>query len=147
MFLDDSHRAARYYSDLRNQVGKRIFSEGQQLEPYYVSAYAYYKLEFVFRNTQIPVYYKPARYHILMALRYLIGDGDMPSLTANKISGYSNKMAELLWSDAGAVEAFKQAVDVIDEALGGEKITRDLVKTQGFTDSVKAAAKARDSEV
>ena len=85
MFLDDAHRAARYYSDLRAQVGSgKIFNDNHKLEPYYVSAYAYYKLEFLFRNNQIPVYYKPARYHLLMAARYLIGGTDMPALTRTK---------------------------------------------------------------
>lgn len=58
MFLDFAHRASRYYADLRAQVGDRIFNEHHKLEPYYVSAYAYYKLEFLFRNGALPVYYK-----------------------------------------------------------------------------------------
>lgn len=148
MFLDDAHRAARYYSDLRAQVGSgKIFSDTHKLEPYYVSAYAYYKLEFLFRNSQIPVYYKPARYHLLMALRYLVGGEEMPALTANKVATYANNIADVLWSDQGAVDAFKAAVEVIDTATGGQPLTRDTVKTQAFTDAVKAAAKARAGEL
>lgn len=146
MFLDDAHRAARYYSDLLGQVGTKIFIDTHKLEPYYVSAYAYYKLEFLFRNSQIPVYYKPARYHLLMAVRYLVGGSDMPSLTANKATVYANKIAEVLWSDQGALDAFKLAVEVIDSVLGGQPLTRDTVKTQTFTDAVKAAAKARAAQ-
>jgi hypothetical protein len=51
--------AARYYSDLRAQVGSKIFTDNHKLEPYYVSAYAYYKLEFLFRDNLLPMYYKP----------------------------------------------------------------------------------------
>ncbi len=55
MFLDDPHRAARYYySDLRIQVGSKIFNDSHKLEPYYVSAYAYYKLEFLFEIVLSP---------------------------------------------------------------------------------------------
>jgi AIPR protein len=143
MFLDDAHRAARYYSDLRAQVGTKIFNENHKLEPYYVSAYAYYKLEFLFRNNALPNYYKPARFHLQMALRHLIGGPDMPALTANQASSYSNKIAEVLWSDEKAADAFKEAVQVIDVALAGQPLTRDVVKTQGFTDLVKTAAAAR----
>jgi hypothetical protein len=143
MFLDDPHRAARYYSDLRGQVGSKIFNDSHKLEPYYVSAYAYYKLEFLFRNSLIPVYYKPARYHMLMALRYLVGDQDMPALTANKITAYSNRIAEVLWSEDRSVGAFNQAIEVIDKALEGGSLTRDVVKTQGFTELVGAAAVAK----
>jgi AIPR protein len=35
MFLDDPHRASRYYADLRAQVGDKIFNERHKLEPYY----------------------------------------------------------------------------------------------------------------
>lgn len=143
MFLDDAHRAARYYGDLRAQVGTKIFIDAHKLEPYYVSAYGYYKLEFLFRNNLLPVYYKPARYHLLMALRHLIGGADMPALTANKVTGYANRIAEILWSDDASVEAFKEAIEVIDEVLAGDVLTRDVVKTQSFTDSVKATAVAR----
>ena len=53
MFLNDPHRAARYYSDLRAQVGTKIFNEDHKLEPYYVAAFAFYKLEFLFRNNSL----------------------------------------------------------------------------------------------
>ena len=141
MFLDDPHRAVRYYSELRNQVGTKIFNESHQLEPYYVSAYAYYKLEFLFRNNQIAPYYKPARYHLLMAFRHLFAGGEMPQFTANKMQKYANGLAEALWSDIKSVEVFKQAVEIIDKAVGAQTLTRDLVKTQTFTDAVKKAIK------
>jgi hypothetical protein len=140
MFLDDPHRAARYYSDLRIQVGSKIFNDSHKLEPYYVSAYAYYKLEFLFRNSAVPAYYKPARFHILMALRYLVGGLDVPNVTANKATTYSNQIAEVLWSEDKSVNAFKRAIEVIDQALDGGSLTRDAVKTQGFTDLVRTAA-------
>jgi hypothetical protein len=57
--------------------------------------------------------------------------------------GESGRMSVRLRPDAGAVEAFKQAIEAIDDALGGQALNRDVVKTQGFTDAVKAAAKAR----
>ena len=97
----------------------------------------------LFRNNLLPVYYKPARCHLLMALRYLIGGTDMPALTANKMTGYANKIADILWADDASVEAFKKAIEVIDEVLAGDVLTRDVVKTQSFTDSVKASAVAR----
>lgn len=103
MFLDDPHRAVRYYSELRSQVGTKIFNEAHQLEPYYVSAYAYYKLEFLFRNNQLPAYYKPARYYLLMIFRYLVASGDMPQFTANKMQRYANELAEALWSEMKSV--------------------------------------------
>ena len=142
MLLDDPHRASRYYSDLQAQVGVKIFNDQHKLESYYLAAYAYYKLEFLFRNGLLPVYYKPARYHLLMAFRYIVGAPDMPAFGANKMETYANALCEVLWSDDAALDAFKKAVSAVDVALDGETLTRDLVKTQGFTDAVKSAAKA-----
>lgn len=67
----------------------------------------------------------------------------MPALTANKASSYANSIAEALWSDEKAVEAFKVAIEVVEEALGSTALNRDVVKTQAFTDAVTASALAR----
>ena len=140
MFLDDPHRASRYYAELRSQVGDKIFNERHKLDPYYVSAYGSFKLEFSFRNGSLPVYYKPARYHLLMAARYVAAGGDMPSLEANKIQPYCARIAEQLWDDASAVKVFKKGIQAVETAVGaGNLLTRDSVKVQGFTDAVKGA--------
>jgi hypothetical protein len=139
MFLDDPHRAGRYYKELQAQVGVKIFNDHHKLEPYYTAAYAHYKLEFFFRNGGLSSYYKPARFHLLMALRYVVADATMPALTANKIQGYCTKICEVLWDDSKAIAAFSGAVDAIEEALDGSPLNRDVVRTQGFTDSVRSA--------
>jgi hypothetical protein len=140
MFLDDPHRASRYYADLRTHVGDRIFNEQHKLEPYYTSAYAHYKLEFLFRNGALPVYYKPARYHLLMAARYIgARASQMPDLKANKIQPYCNSICERLWKDTSAAEDFRLGIEAVDAALDGSQLTRDTVKTQSFTDAVRKA--------
>lgn len=142
MFLNEAHRAARYYAALKVQIGSGIFNTTHRLDPYYTAAYAHYKLEFFFRNQQMPVTYKPARYHLLMAFRNMVGGPDMPALAANKIQGYSRKMDEVLWDDAKALEAFKKACVVIDDALSGDPLDGDAVKVQTFTDKVLVGSRA-----
>jgi hypothetical protein len=139
MFLDEAHRASRYYADLQSQVGDKIFNEHHKLDPYYVAAYASYKLEFLFRNSGLPVYYKPGRYHLLMALRYIVGGPGMSALTANRVHGYCIKICDVLWDDTKALEGFKQGIEAIDIAMAGSPLTRDSVKTQSFTDAVRSA--------
>ncbi|MGV9758337.1 AIPR family protein [Streptomyces tricolor] len=142
MFLDEPHKASRYYADLRAMVGKKIFHKDHKLDPYYTAAYAQYKLEYLFRNGALPVRYKPARYQLLMAARYIIVDADMPSFSANKIEGYCTKICNILWDDKAALDAFAKAIEVVDTAEGelGE-LSREIVKTQAFTDAVKRALK------
>jgi len=77
-----------------------------------------------------------------MAFRYVVAETEMPSLAANKIQGYSNRLCEILWSDDAATEAFKKAIQAVDAALAGGSLTRDTVKTQSFSDAVKVALDA-----
>ena len=142
MFSDEPRRAANYYSELKPLVGKSIFNPNHKIEPYYTAAFAYYKLEFFFRNGQIPVSYKPARYHILMAARYLAAGSDMPAFTANKIESYSKKINDQLWDDQKALDLLNEACAVIDDVQAGEPLTRDAVKPQSFTDAVLAKLRA-----
>ena len=142
MFLDEPRQAANYYSELKPFVGRTIFNPNHKIEPYYTAAYAYYKLEFFFRNGQIPVSYKPARFHMLMAARYLAAGREMPALTANKIERYAKSINDLLWDDQKAVDLFKEACAVIDGVLSGESLTRESVKPQSFTDAVLHALRA-----
>lgn len=147
MFLDEPHKAARYISDLHALVGNKIFNPEHQLEPYYAAAYGHYKLEFLFRNSSLPVYYKPARFHLLMALRHITGGKDMPSMTSNKMTKYANGIAETLWSEQGAIAAFNKAIEAVDAALEGQPLTRDLIKLQSFSEAVKNAAIASVAEI
>jgi hypothetical protein len=140
MFLDEPHRAARYYADLKAQIGFKIFNSDHQLEPYYASAYAYYKLEFLFRRDALSVTYKPSRFHLLMALRYITGPENMPALTANQMQRYSMALCDVLWSDSEILSGFEKAIKAVDRALNGIPCTRDAIKTQTFTDAVKLAA-------
>lgn len=145
MFLDDAHRANSYYGDLYSQVGTRIFNEQHKLEPYYTAAYAQYKLEFLFRNGAIPAYYKPARFHLLMALRVIAGGADMPNLGANKMQSYCTSICEELWDNAKAVEVFKSCIDAIEVAAGANNLSRALAKTRSFTEAVKDALTKRST--
>ena len=112
------------------------------MEPYYTAAYAFYKLEYLFRNGQIPVEYKPARYHLLAAARYLAaGDDSMPALTANKVEKYALNINAVLWDDAKALALFEKSASVIDQALNGAVLTREAVKVQAFTDAVLAVVR------
>ena len=49
MFLGQAHKG-HYGRALASSVGRGIFAKNHRLEPYYVSAYAYYKLESLFRR-------------------------------------------------------------------------------------------------
>jgi len=53
MFLDEPTKVTRNYKSIRDQVGEKIFREGDKLEPYYVAAFATYRLECLLRNQRL----------------------------------------------------------------------------------------------
>jgi hypothetical protein len=61
MFLDEPTRVTRGYRTIREMVGDKIFKESDRLEPYYVAAYAAYRLEFLFRNHRLDSVYKGSK--------------------------------------------------------------------------------------
>jgi hypothetical protein len=144
MFLDEAHRAARYYAVLKAQIGTTIFNDNHKLDPYYTASFAHYKLEYLFRNGLLPVTYKPARYHLLLGYRVLVGGWEMPAFTANKIQQYVAPINQSLWDDKRAQQYFTEATQVINAALEpGEVLDGDAVKVQAFTDRVLTALRIR----
>jgi len=78
MFLQEPHRATRYYKTLLEQVGRNIFAPNHKLDPYYTSAYALYRLEYMFRNQTSDPKYKIARYHLLLTYRFIVNKSKLP---------------------------------------------------------------------
>lgn len=140
MFLDEPHRAGRYYGTLLQLIGKKVFVNGQDPIIYYTSAFSNYKLDTLFRNGSIDSKYRMYRYHLLMILRYTLGGKDMPAMTANKIKGYCERILSVLYDSAKAIAAFQASTVIIDAVTTGEE-TRDIVKTQIFTDQILAMLK------
>lgn len=140
MFLDEPHRAGRYYGTLLKTIGGQLFSSEHQSLPYYTSAFAYYKLEYLFRNTSLSPDYKPYRYHLLMILRYQIAGTPLPNLSlARRVEPYCKNLLEVLWDDDQALASYKQAIEVIKLVGKKDDLDRNILKTQAFTESVRNA--------
>ena len=60
MFLGEPHTVARSYKTIRSKLGDEIFRKNHQLMPYYVAAFALYKLEYLFRSRKDSGRYKVA---------------------------------------------------------------------------------------
>ncbi len=118
MFLDEPHRAGRYFSTLLKEIGNRIFANDHQLEMYYASAYAQYRLEFFFRSRLVDHKYKPARYHLLMALRHAAMGPSLPPPNSREMQRQCATLIELLANDTEAVTAFEKACAAVTRPSG-----------------------------
>jgi len=139
MFLNEPHATTRNFGRLKAKVGTWIFAKNQKMDSYYIAALALYRLEFMFRNGKLDPKYKPARYHIILAMRLLIAGYQMPNITANAMETYCQKLADTLQDVAKAEEVIAKAAEAIGDCAG--VIDRDSIRTEPFTDKVIAALK------
>jgi hypothetical protein len=138
MYLGEPHRATGYVPQLMQQLGSGVFSDQHQIDPYYTAAYAYYKLEFFWRNGQLDRSAKPGRWQILMAIRYLASEGELQAVGAKKVVEEANGLAKLLWDDKKALALFKKAISIVGDATGGVW-ERDHMRNQPTTRDVQKA--------
>jgi hypothetical protein len=142
MFLGLPHRTTRNYKALLRQVGSEIFNPEHRLEPYYVSAFAHYRMEYFFRNQTLDTTLKPARYHLLMAYRLLTRkDGPPPRMNSHDMERYCKSIMESLWDDERCRVTFEAAADHI-RAVATGNMHRDNIRTEAFTQNLNARLSA-----
>ena len=148
IFMEIPHQAARRYTSLRESVGRDIFAKGQRLEPYYVSAFSAYKLDVNFRTGRIDNKLKAARFHILLAMRYLANSDPVPQRNAREMENFCKKIMSVLWDTSTVDDLCAKAATIVEEvadqnfqrtAEGG--FHRDDIRTQPFTEKVIARCK------
>jgi hypothetical protein len=138
MFLQEAHRTTRNYSALKDKVGKDIFGKGHRMEPYYTSAFALYKLEYLFRNGKLEPKYKPARFHILLAARILGNPSPLPRfMNSGEMEDYCKPILDALWDSARCDELIVRAAGIVD-AAAGSNFNRDNIRTEPTTKNVIA---------
>ena len=138
MFLEEAHRTTRNYSGLKGKVGKEIFGKGHKMEPYYASAVALYKLEYLFRNGKLEPKYKPARFHILLAVRLLGNPDPLPRfMNSRDMENYCKPILTALWDSAKCDELIERAAKIVEVAVGSN-FDRDNIRTEPTTKKVIA---------
>jgi hypothetical protein len=135
MFLEEPHTTTKSYKILRGKVGTDIFAKGHKLEPYYVAAFAAYKLELQFRSQKVGTQYKSARYHILLALRLLLDPKPLPPMNSKEMEKRCNAMIELLSDQRKTDDLFREAIAVIDKVSKGD-LSRDNIRTIATTEKI-----------
>jgi hypothetical protein len=133
MFLNEPHRTTRNYKALAEKVGKEIFKDGDRMEPYYVAAYAAYRLARLFSAKKIPSKYIAGRYHILLAARLVMDGKPQAAMNSNEMGRRCEQMIQKLWSEADTILA--KAIAVVDKVAAGNW-DRDHIRTQPMTDRI-----------
>ncbi|MBD3339394.1 MAG: AIPR protein [Candidatus Lokiarchaeota archaeon] len=117
MFLNEPHIANLFVSELLKRKKDKIFSENHDPYPYYISCYARYVLDKLFRSNKINVFYKRFKYHMIMLFRLLADENELPYLNSKKIVTYCEGLLKILSNKKQSLELFIEIVTIIDNIL------------------------------
>lgn len=153
MFLEEPHNVTSYFGAIVKRLNEGkipIFIEDHAYAPYYTSAYAYYRLESLFKKGSIDSSYKKVRFHILMLFRIMNEKKNpLPPFNSNKkIENYCSSLLTILNDEIKALKAFKKCIYVIDNS-GFDKSDKQNLKLVSKTKNPIEYAKgleAKDKE-
>ncbi|AFY50051.1 AIPR protein [Nostoc sp. PCC 7524] len=135
MFLEQAHNAGRYHAKLQEETKDKIFLPSHNPIGYYVSAYAKFCLDSLFRKRQIDAKYSSFKYHMLNILRIQIAGKNIPDLATNKFGKYCELIEQALWDDNQCKDILLNTTKIIDQAVDGD-YDRSLAKTQAFSNAI-----------
>jgi hypothetical protein len=138
--LEEPHRTTRNFKALLERVGTAIFGAEHRLEPYYMSAAALYRIDYLFRTGAIPAQYKPARHRIMLAARLLQSPDRWPLPNSRDAARRADEYAALLWDQTQADALMTRAIQKVDEIAQGN-LHRDNIRTQPFTEGLIRACR------
>lgn len=129
MFLEEPHLVSRFYGRIIKNLGQRIFSKDHKQIVYYTSAFAYYRVDQLFRSHNLDAKYKKCKYHLLMLLPRLIMDDPRPGFNARGIEEYCDGILKELENTTKSQLIFNKAAETIQNS-GVDINDRDIFKLQ-----------------
>lgn len=141
MFLDRPHDVTKYYSLLLPEVGRNIFNGHHDLFCYYLSAYASYRIETLFRTRRLPSEYKACRHHLLMGLKYAFVR-DAVDLRNRSNEKRLECLTEVLYDPAASADIFNKLIEKTAIIASDHNIDlpRQLAKTVTLRDELRKVA-------
>ncbi|WGV24604.1 AIPR family protein [Halotia branconii] len=153
MFLCEPHSTHRYYGELYETNSKKIFVEGHSYYPYYISCYALYSLDNLFKYKKVDSSYKRwYKYHLLMIFRLIATKNiNFTQINRKKLDNYCAELQKIIQNEEELIKIFKQAISIIDVALiefKNKKYTDgQLSRRKFFTDKLINLAEQEHQKV
>lgn len=145
MFLDET-TATGHYKRLIQTRGDDLFQSSHPPLPYYTSAAAYYRLEWLLRNRRLPTVYGPARFHLLAGIRLRLVGKHVPR-NHRSLTNACTKILDVMWNLTSAEELVQSLVPAVLAAKAAEgdnpPTLGDLVRTKRFDDNFRQALLTR----
>lgn len=118
MFLDRPDLAARYPTQMLEELDEKLFDERNKEIAFYASSLALYRIQLLIGNKKILYNFSKYKWHMLMCIKYLICPDETSSLISNKIDKSCKKIIDI-------------CKDLNEENLNYFKKAEELIKRQG----------------
>jgi hypothetical protein len=146
MFLGDP-TAAGHYREFTTRRREDLFQADHLPDPYYVAAAMHYRIEWLLRTRRIRTTFRPARYHLMAALRWqMLGPDRLPS-NPRRAAEQCRRMLDLVWDPGAAEQAVLRLLPTFTEIIAGEEAAGippgEMVRIRRFADAVRAAVLQR----
>jgi serine/threonine protein kinase len=132
--LESAHSKGIVHRDLKPA---NIFVDGHFPLPYYLSAYALYRIESLLRRRQLDAKYRPFKYHLLGFIRMDVAGASMPAMTANQFEKFCEPLKVALWDETKYQDAVTRACKLLDIVLARD-YNRDLAKDSTIQSRARA---------
>jgi hypothetical protein len=118
-----------------------LFREDHQPAAYYAAASVYYQLESMIRKGRIPSDLRPARFHILSAMKILvIGPGPLPR-ASKAARARCDMLVDTVWDPVNSERLVFNPLPLLQRSIDAERATgtslSEMVRTKRFADRVR----------
>lgn len=137
LVLGEPHRATRNYKQVLDRIPEDILNPEHVPALYLAAASSLYRLEFLFRNNVLDRRFSPAKYHLLLATRLLIGAPIPAAKNGKAAEKWAGQMLDLFWDAPAAEKLFLKAATDIETLAQGD-LSRDRIRTLPFTEQLLA---------
>jgi hypothetical protein len=139
-FLEEPDRVG-HFKEVMEKRKDLLFRDDHQLAAYYAAASVYYQLESMIRKGRIPADLRPARFHILSAMKIrIIGPGPLPR-AAKAARAKCDKLLEAVWDPASSERLVFNLLPVLRRSIDAERVTgtplSEMVRTKRFAERVQ----------
>jgi hypothetical protein len=138
MFLEEPARSGHLKSLLEAR-GRELFAPDQQPILYYTAAATLYRVEWLIRNRRIPNSCRPARYHLLAALKLRLLGPDKLTHSSKAAVRQCQRILDVVWDPNESERLVLELLGPLQRAIDAEPGVRlgEIVRTQRFAESVR----------
>ncbi|MFI5925619.1 AIPR family protein [Micromonospora sp. NPDC051543] len=142
MFLGEP-AAAGHYRELTQRHRGALFQEDHLPDAYYAAAAAHYRLEWLLRTRRIRTTLRPARYHLMAALRWQVLGTERLTTNPRRASEQCRRLLDLLWDPGASEQAVLKLLPTLGRIIDVEQRSGvplgQMVRNRRFADAVRAA--------